>query len=543
MRAARILAIRPERAIVALAQLCEERKEEEVSSPPPPIFVPPRLSPLPPQTPYTVGSSPIRSKGSAAPERLSPKPQFFEPGPRVLGAQQVPSRSPPEHMAPKRGKWTSPPPPEAPEDAHSMFDDQLGLGLELATSSTGARERDDSCASSSSNSEIFSDEDRCSDVTGSDDVQSVRSFTEGSSPSQSFRRTIWLSTEDLTARLPAPPSAMTTDALAKAHQSARGRLSSRIREKHIDILAHTRAHHGSSPTICRTDSSRRSSSGPARTSSGLPWSPNTPIALVTPLPPSPVTSNHHYADSTIFYETTGAKFSVLYPTPGSHSSIFPRYQQPQHHKSSSRLSSRESSPIDYQASLVSLRALQLAEAAADRATTGHNTPTPGSFSHSHPSHSHSHSAATIHAPTPPPNASKFCQSVISSSHLISRSRPQSSSPPNISTEEMVPRTDGSVSPRCTSNGSDSPTTSSTGYATSLSRSPSPSPPIPSMSPFSPLSKPDAFGQLPALSPYSCSHVSLPLESPPIPGTVSLNDFEPTDSHHHESVQGLPLAER
>src|SRR5215472_115498 len=138
MRASRILASRPERAIVALAELCEERKDEELVPAPP--YVPPRLSTLPPQTPYTVGSFPLRPKG-AAPDRLSPPTQFFEPS-IVRGSNAVPVSIPipPEHMAAKRGKWTSPPPPEASPSDHTLFEDQLGKGLQLATSSTDARE-------------------------------------------------------------------------------------------------------------------------------------------------------------------------------------------------------------------------------------------------------------------------------------------------------------------------------------------------------------------------------------------------------------------
>jgi terminal uridylyltransferase len=112
MRAFRILAQRPERAVVALAELCEERNDALVSAPSyhskPPT--------LPPQTPYTVGNQTLRPKME---ERFSPPTQFFEPRqPSVL--QPVAVRSLPEHMAPKRGKWTSPPPPEAPPADHKL---------------------------------------------------------------------------------------------------------------------------------------------------------------------------------------------------------------------------------------------------------------------------------------------------------------------------------------------------------------------------------------------------------------------------------------
>lgn len=47
MRASRILLSRPDRAILALSQLCEERKEEELlqASPARPAFAPPTIGP------------------------------------------------------------------------------------------------------------------------------------------------------------------------------------------------------------------------------------------------------------------------------------------------------------------------------------------------------------------------------------------------------------------------------------------------------------------------------------------------------------------
>ncbi|KAF9054216.1 hypothetical protein BJ165DRAFT_694178 [Panaeolus papilionaceus] len=172
MRASRILQTRPERAIVALAELCEERKDEELVAAPPYHG---RPAPLPPQTPYTVGNQSLRPKVA---ERFSPPAQFFEPGSRQTSVP-VTLRPPPEHMAPKRGKWTSPPPPEAPSADHSLFESQLGMGLQLATSSSEARERDKAYNSSESNSEVFTDDG--SDLA-EDDIKSVRSYTEGTSP-------------------------------------------------------------------------------------------------------------------------------------------------------------------------------------------------------------------------------------------------------------------------------------------------------------------------------------------------------------------------
>ena len=179
MRASRILAARPERPIVALAQLCEERKDEELlhASPSRSSFPPPRLSPLPPQTPYTVGSNPMRP----IPDRLSP-PQVHD-APASL-EQQSTIELPPEqldHMAPKRGKWTSPPPPEASDADHTEFEGKLGEGLAIATAASNAREqeKDPETSSNISSEQPTDDDDHRSDMAESvDDVRSTRSYSE-----------------------------------------------------------------------------------------------------------------------------------------------------------------------------------------------------------------------------------------------------------------------------------------------------------------------------------------------------------------------------
>jgi len=205
MRASRILSTRPERAIVALAQLCEERKDEELLQPSPPrgAFVPPRLSPLPPQVPYTVDSSPMRPSRlpvADQPEESSPTPSDSQVSPTQHAASpsSLPLSKPPsqslsaaipirlpldqlEHMAPKRSKWTSPPPPEAPEEDRSAFENRFGQSLALATVASAAQERGQrstSYGSSSNASETPTDDEVRSDLAESDDVQSIRSFTE-----------------------------------------------------------------------------------------------------------------------------------------------------------------------------------------------------------------------------------------------------------------------------------------------------------------------------------------------------------------------------
>ncbi|KAF9449070.1 hypothetical protein P691DRAFT_813166 [Macrolepiota fuliginosa MF-IS2] len=75
MRASRILATRPDRAVIALAELCEERKDEDLISAPPHGSGPPRLSSIPPQTPYTQS---LRPRGVVR-ERLSPPEGFYAP--------------------------------------------------------------------------------------------------------------------------------------------------------------------------------------------------------------------------------------------------------------------------------------------------------------------------------------------------------------------------------------------------------------------------------------------------------------------------------
>jgi terminal uridylyltransferase len=265
MRAFRILAQRPERAVVALAELCEERNGEELVSAPSYHSKPPTL---PPQTPYTVGNQTLRPKLE---ERFSPPAQFFEPGqqPSVI-LQPVAIRSPPEHMAPKRGKWTSPPPPEAPPADHKLFENQLGMGLQLATSSTEAREKD----TASENSEGFTDEG--SDVPD-DDIKSVQSYTEGSPPTHSgpVRRPSWHTLHE-TIR---PPNTLNNLLSNPSSTSSRGRFT-RPPDKVEPIP----------PTSKAEEHARRSSSGPRPPKHhSLPPNPSG-APLVCPLPPSPVST-------------------------------------------------------------------------------------------------------------------------------------------------------------------------------------------------------------------------------------------------------------
>lgn len=279
MRAFRILFQRHERPLVALTDLCADRKTEELMSPP--YSKPPTL---PPQTPYTVGNQSLRPKLE---ERFSPPSQFLEPGRPSEVLQPVPIRSLPEHMAPKRSKWTSPPPPEAPAADHKHFENQLGMVLQLATSSTEAREKD---TASETNSEGFTDEG--SDAPD-DDVKSVKSFTEGSPPAHSspLRRPSWHTLE--TTRSPNmfnKNNVSTNSSSPSSFSSPRGRFT-RSSDKVEDM-----------PPASAVEHARRSSSGPPPRPINHHCLPSNSLGtpLVTPLPPSPVSTSSSPIVSTRF---------------------------------------------------------------------------------------------------------------------------------------------------------------------------------------------------------------------------------------------------
>ena len=478
MRASRILAARPERAIVALAQLCEERKDAELVAPPPAaIFVPPRLSPIPPQTPYTVGSN-SGPKGLPSPERVAAEPKLAEIELKPPAPRQVPIRTPPEHMAPKRSEWTSPPPPEAPPADHTSFEDKLGLSLTLATSSTEAREREASYTSSSSNSEVFSDDEPKSDIAESDDVRSVHSFTEGSSPSgPSFHRPHWHIGSDPTTRMGPTPPGCSVELVG-----GRGRFPAKLADLQTGARSPAPIGEGYVATARQNEANRRSSSGPSRAANRSSCPSMMPIALVTPLPPSPSgpaspVKSHSPESSTVFYET-GSRH-LLYSSPGHdlHANVFP-YQQRQCH--TGLVGTGTNNHSDNHLPLAVSRNTHLAETVSGRSsvssTAGPHTPTP--LYYARPTHQHTHSNATITAPTPRANISQFAHNITnSSSPTQSRSPLQSPSLASIPTNRrLLSQRDGAHSPiASTSYGSDSPTPSSTSSATSLSGSPPPSP--------------------------------------------------------------------
>lgn len=381
MRASRILSTRPERAIYAIAQLCEEQTEALIpATSPTAAFVPPRLSPFPPQTPYTVGSSPMRQTKIDVPEpkNVSEAPSKLPPS-EVSPATGT-STSTPDHMAPKRSRWTSPPPPSASAEDRSQFEGQLDLGLALATRPTDARQMNAGYASSSNNSEILTDD--C------DDLQSIRSLSLSEAPERSRDRRDGVS-ESLPSLSPASSSPLASPYTAPAYApqlpipegifvptkvshvpprepyrpntftGLRGRAP-----RHLEFIQ----------TSPRLNSPRRSHSGPPGPSSaglnGKPF-PLLTMAVMTPLPPSPSPPPPQPSQPYVFYESAPSP-TIAYP-------VSPRYP-PRFHAA----------------------AIAAASVAARARLAPSPTATPTAHSHFQIHHAHSHSMTTIHARTPSP---------------------------------------------------------------------------------------------------------------------------------------------
>ncbi|KAG6820330.1 hypothetical protein H0H93_002179 [Arthromyces matolae] len=505
MRASRVLALRPDRAVVALAELCEERKEDDLVSAPS-SYAPSRVS-FPPQTPYTVGSQSMRPQGAPPPERLSPPTKFFEPGPRhPVSIRPPPPESVPEHMAPKRSKWTSPPPAEAPSSDHTLFESQLGKGLELATASTDAREKEKetSSYSSSSNSEFFTDEENRSDAAESDDVTSVRSYTEGSTLNGGGmqRRPSW-HVRDAPIRI--PPST-----LANQPSGGRTRYQRQNDTPQVPTFRHSPLipPETKPPLSLNRSENRLPGGGSPRIARGPPWPLGTTIGISVPLPPSPEspmeTSPNFVESSTVYYQTTvprSPRPNVLYPH-GPHPTILSQYQSHHTYHNVNGIIPNDIFPANMPPSIMNLNPRTHTSLTSDAGrSSGPETPTPATYSYSH-GHSLSTTTITGTTPTPPPvgqysptippplepSASLTSSETVRRVDLRSRSRSRSRSPQSLSHNTLLtgaprkfissPQGNGSNSPQSphpsttTSNGS-SPTPSSTGYAASLSRSPSP----------------------------------------------------------------------
>lgn len=163
MRGIRILSAKHEVPMTSLAMLCEEREDE----------IPRSASQRIPHNRYntgsprshSVGGSPIAprlglsgisstniSQESFTPQFApstpititspsdipKPSPQNGEgnepqpPSQRFVPAVLPSTMAPPPHMAPQRGKWTSPPPDHAPPQRHNSFNERLATGIKLA---------------------------------------------------------------------------------------------------------------------------------------------------------------------------------------------------------------------------------------------------------------------------------------------------------------------------------------------------------------------------------------------------------------------------
>ncbi|KAJ6463374.1 hypothetical protein C8R45DRAFT_1025476 [Mycena sanguinolenta] len=532
MRASRILANRPERAVVALAELCTERPDEDLVSPPSSSF---NVLRPPPQTPYSVGSGNGRSKAPAAPTISAPI--SVTPSPATITLPAPPATA---HMAPRRSKWTSPPPPDAPADARALFETSLGHSLELATSSTEAREREQRANESSEHSasegtsEVFTDTDASASDAGSD-VVSVRSFTEGvavreGEPSMGhgngWRRPSWHTHN------PMRPPIQQHLGVDAAYYGTSNRLGARGRNQ--------RDQRAAPPPTWTNDSTastlRRSSSGPPRT---VGWSPGpslttTPTAVLPPLPPSPESSqpsphspsgqhfSHFESSHTVYYQTS--------PRPSPHSSPRPNVypvsgSSPSYSSASSSYSPGGSSPsrvpqypqflsnsniiglgvpVDVFASNHPPLSLPLASSSGatprehtpvPKLNNNHNTSLPNPPSPSWmrivSQHTQTHSRSnSTNAPTPKPYAPPvFSQQQQAPYVLNSRSPlqpdcpdpPLSPSAPNLSKDYLHPprsHDEEDTDRDRNSSAASSPTPSlSTGYETSVSMSPSPSPPL------------------------------------------------------------------
>lgn len=181
MKATRVFSARPERAIVALAQLCEERKDDEIVQPDGSSqtspFIPPRMSSVPAQTPHTAGSSPGRLNADAAPHiPQSVRNLAYQ---QQTAGQRLPTL--PEHVA-ANPDWNDS--AEAPTMIRPTFMD--GMGPTYPSNAAHTLPND----ASSDTSDIITDDEMIEAFL--DSVDDVRSYldespelTRASSPASS----------------------------------------------------------------------------------------------------------------------------------------------------------------------------------------------------------------------------------------------------------------------------------------------------------------------------------------------------------------------
>jgi terminal uridylyltransferase len=416
MRATRILSTRPERAHYAIAQLCEERIDALTpATSPTAAFVPPRLSSFPPQTPYTVGSSPMRLTMIEVPDPtiISDTPQ--KPPPPEAAPAPGPSTPTPDHMAPKRSKWTSPPPPSASSEDRSQFENQLDLGLALATLPTDARQTPGGYASSSNNSEILTDD--------GDDLQSIQSLSLSEAPERDSDKCNGISASlPSSSPLPSSPLVSTLNMAANSPSSpipGGGVVSPKApcivpRESYPLVLSNplqvlrgrSARHLDFISTSPRLNSPRRSHSGPpgplSAGLSGKPF-PLLTMAVMTPLPPSPPPPPLSSVQPYVYYESAPSP-TIVYP-------VSPRYP-PRFHAAAAAAAAAASSMT---------ARVRLAPSP---------TATPTAHSQFRVHHTHSHSLTTVHARTPSPVPDAFatrvgCGDSVQSTGSVSPSPPDS----------------------------------------------------------------------------------------------------------------------
>ena len=416
MRASRILSTRPERATYAIAQLCEERMDgltPETS--PTAAFVPPRLSPFSPQTPYTAGLSPVPLTRIDVPDPKSISDMPPKSPPSEAPSAPGPSTSTPDHMAPKRAKWTSPPPSSASVEDRSQFENQLGLGLTLATSQTDARQTNGGYASSSNASEILTDD--------GDDLQSIQSslsevqeheldrsngVSESLPSSSPVPSSPQACTQSVAASSPAPPIPRLNAAPSKTPYIVPREFLPRpmFPNSILGLRGRSSRHLDSISTSPQQTPPRRSLSGPPGPSSagfsGKPF-PLLTMAIMTPLPPSPppppppLSSAQPY----VYYESAPSPTLLAYP-------VSPRYP-PRFHAAA---------------------AAAAASMAARVRLAPSPTTTPTAQSQFRVRHAHSHSITTVHARTPSPITVAFpphavCGDSVQSTGSVSSSPPDS----------------------------------------------------------------------------------------------------------------------
>lgn len=290
------------RSIVALSQLCEEKISDPQTVPSAPAFVPPRLS-AHHQVSNSPGNSPTGSRVSPS-ECFSLRTDFFDHGKQLSVEQFAPTQLPPEHMAPKRTHWTSPPPPEAPHAQHVLFENRLGHGLALATSHISGGSCDVAPSSIVSPGTI-SDEGR-PEVAESDDVPATlpsngNSLLNATAPHM---------------MCPSPARVINTTGLLEP----RGRSTSRSM---IPVNNQTSEHFEKGIVEFVTPKAelfRRSHSGPPiRKTNRLSWPPAPTIKYPVLNIPSASTAPSHcisgFDKSTVFYETTATNSPFPHITP------------------------------------------------------------------------------------------------------------------------------------------------------------------------------------------------------------------------------------